>query len=97
VLCCAQVFNVPGRCFPVDIIHAREDHLKDYLEAAVDTVMQIHTSQPEGEPCSLCRCQRPCGQHLHTYTLRWYIPKPAISLAIPQGAPSTPGHPLPFA
>ncbi|GFR43736.1 hypothetical protein Agub_g4631, partial [Astrephomene gubernaculifera] len=43
------VFNVPGRCFPVDIIHTREDHLGDHLAAAVDTVMQIHTSQPEGD------------------------------------------------
>ncbi|GLC37757.1 hypothetical protein PLESTB_001473700 [Pleodorina starrii] len=43
------VFNVPGRCFPVDIIHTREDHLSDYSAAAIDTVMQIHTSQPEGD------------------------------------------------
>lgn len=43
------MFNVPGRCFPVDVIHTREDHLSDYAAAAIDTVMQIHTSQPEGE------------------------------------------------
>ncbi|MEW5312932.1 MAG: hypothetical protein WDW38_004530 [Sanguina aurantia] len=43
------VFNVPGRCFPVDIIHAQEDHFKDYASAAVDTAMQIHMDQPEGD------------------------------------------------
>ncbi|EFJ40817.1 DEAH-box nuclear pre-mRNA splicing factor [Volvox carteri f. nagariensis] len=43
------VFNVPGRCFPVDIIHTLEDHLSDYVSAAIDTVMQIHTSQPDGD------------------------------------------------
>ncbi|GLI64430.1 hypothetical protein VaNZ11_007626 [Volvox africanus] len=43
------VFNVPGRCFPVDIIHTREDQLNDYSAAAVDAVMQIHTSQPAGD------------------------------------------------
>jgi HrpA-like RNA helicase len=44
-----QVFNVPGRCYPVDIIHAHEDHAHDYVSAAVDTVLQIHTRQPAGE------------------------------------------------
>ncbi|KAI8466158.1 MAG: DEAH-box nuclear pre-mRNA splicing factor [Monoraphidium minutum] len=43
------VFNVPGRCFPVDIIHSREDHSHDYVSAAVDTVLQIHTRQPPGD------------------------------------------------
>jgi ATP-dependent RNA helicase DHX8/PRP22 len=32
----------------VDIIHAREDHSTDYVSAAVDTVLQIHTRQPPG-------------------------------------------------
>ncbi|KAG2499040.1 hypothetical protein HYH03_003225 [Edaphochlamys debaryana] len=43
------VFNVPGRCYPVDIIHTREDHMSDYASAAIDTVMQIHTAQPPGD------------------------------------------------
>ncbi|GBF98616.1 pre-mRNA-splicing factor ATP-dependent RNA helicase-like [Raphidocelis subcapitata] len=43
------VFNVPGRCFPVDIVHSREDHAHDYVSAAVDTVLQIHTGQPAGD------------------------------------------------
>ncbi|KAG1663950.1 hypothetical protein FOA52_001076 [Chlamydomonas sp. UWO 241] len=43
------VFNVPGRCFPVDIVYAREDHFTDYVSAAVDTVLQIHMKQAEGD------------------------------------------------
>ncbi|KAL6757999.1 DEAH-box nuclear pre-mRNA splicing factor [Haematococcus lacustris] len=43
------VFNVPGRCFPVDIIHSLEDHQQSYLAATVDTVMQIHMTQPQGD------------------------------------------------
>eukprot|EP00798_Chlamydomonas_sp_ICE-L_P007628 gene7628-786_t len=52
-----QVFNVPGRCFPVDIIHTKEDHQADYSTAAIDVdystaaidvIMQIHLDQPEG-------------------------------------------------
>ncbi len=41
-----QVFHVPGRCFPVDVVHTVEDHTHDYVDAAVDAVLQLHTSQP---------------------------------------------------
>eukprot|EP00882_Tetradesmus_deserticola_P020573 GHRQ01022227.1.p2 GENE.GHRQ01022227.1~~GHRQ01022227.1.p2 ORF type:complete len:146 (+),score=70.09 GHRQ01022227.1:1884-2321(+) len=44
-----QVFNVPGRCFPVDIIHSQDDHMQDYAAAAVDTALQIHLQQPPGD------------------------------------------------
>lgn len=47
-VCGAQVFNVPGRCFPVDIIHSQDDHMQDYAAAAIDTALQIHLNQPEG-------------------------------------------------
>ncbi|PRW39269.1 pre-mRNA-splicing factor ATP-dependent RNA helicase PRP1 [Chlorella sorokiniana] len=43
------VFHVPGRTFPVDIIHALEDHGQDYLQAAVDTTIDIHCNQSEGD------------------------------------------------
>ncbi|KAF8068452.1 DEAH4 [Scenedesmus sp. PABB004] len=43
------VFNVPGRCFPVDVIHSTEDHLQDYASAAVDAALQIHLHQPPGD------------------------------------------------
>ena len=43
-----QVYNVPGRMHPVDIVYAMEDHFKDHVSAAIDTVMQIHLEQPPG-------------------------------------------------
>lgn len=47
---CRQVFNVPGRCFPVDVIHSQDDHMQDYAAAAIDTALQIHMQQPAGRP-----------------------------------------------
>uniref|UniRef100_A0A7S0USN5 RNA helicase n=1 Tax=Polytomella parva TaxID=51329 RepID=A0A7S0USN5_9CHLO len=44
------VVRVPGRCFPVDVVYATEDHVsKDYAAAAVDTALQIHVAQPPGD------------------------------------------------
>lgn len=43
------VFNVPGRTFPVDIIHSLEDHTQEYTTAAVDTAIDIHCHHPEGD------------------------------------------------
>lgn len=43
------VLTVPGRCHPVEVIHARESHERDHLQAAVDTVLDIHTRQPPGD------------------------------------------------
>ncbi len=40
--------QVPGRVFPVEIIHSMESHSQDYLQAAVDTAMDIHCNQGEG-------------------------------------------------
>ena len=55
-----QVFNVPGRCYPVDIIHSIEDHQRDYVDAAADVVLQVHIQQPLGEKrgglASICIC-----------------------------------------
>jgi hypothetical protein len=48
-----QVFNVPGRCFPVDVIHSQDDHMQDYAAAAVDTALQIHLQQPPGAQAKL--------------------------------------------
>ena len=43
-----QVLSVPGRCFPVEVVHSLEDHSRDYLQAAIDTAIDIHVEQPEG-------------------------------------------------
>jgi HrpA-like RNA helicase len=51
-----QVFNVPGRCFPVDVIHSQDDHMQDYAAAAVDTALQIHLQQPPGAQPNIAHC-----------------------------------------
>ena len=33
----------------MDVIHSMEDHQRDYIDAAVDVVLQVHTMQPPGE------------------------------------------------
>lgn len=42
------VLSIPGRCFPVEIFYTREPE-KDYLEAAVRTVVQIHMLEAKGD------------------------------------------------
>lgn len=44
----APLLAVPGRTHPVEIYYTREPE-KDYLEAAVRTVLQIHQDEPEGD------------------------------------------------
>lgn len=43
------VINVPGRMYPVEIIHSIQDHSNDYEHAAVQTVIDIHMMQPPGD------------------------------------------------
>lgn len=43
------MFSVPGRTFEVQIVNSKENHLQDYLAAAVDTAMHIHLHQPAGD------------------------------------------------
>eukprot|EP00873_Tetraselmis_striata_P022185 jgi/Tetstr1/442449/TSEL_003195.t1 len=48
----APLFNVSGRCFPVEIIHSMEQHSgsKDqYMDAAAQTAMDIHCNHPDGD------------------------------------------------
>ena len=33
----APVMSIPGRCFPVDVVHSEEDHTKDYLQARLSS------------------------------------------------------------
>lgn len=44
----APLLAVPGRTFPVEIFYTPEPE-KDYVEAAIRTVLQIHASEPEGD------------------------------------------------
>ena len=44
----ANIFNIPGRRYPVDI-HYTPQPEANYLAAAITTIFQIHTSQPKGD------------------------------------------------
>ncbi|KAI8097637.1 P-loop containing nucleoside triphosphate hydrolase protein [Halteromyces radiatus] len=44
----APLLTVPGRTFPVEIFYTPEPE-RDYLEAAIRTVLQVHVSEPEGD------------------------------------------------
>ncbi|KAK3371446.1 P-loop containing nucleoside triphosphate hydrolase protein [Lasiosphaeria ovina] len=44
----APLLAVPGRTFPVEIFYTPEPE-RDYLEASVRTVLQIHASEPDGD------------------------------------------------
>ena len=44
----APLVRVPGRLYPVEVFYSKEPE-KDYVEAAVRTVVLIHTSEGEGD------------------------------------------------
>ncbi|KAI9005854.1 P-loop containing nucleoside triphosphate hydrolase protein [Phycomyces nitens] len=44
----APLLSVPGRTFPVEVLYTQEPE-KDYVEAAIRTVLQIHCNEPEGD------------------------------------------------
>jgi ATP-dependent RNA helicase DHX8/PRP22 len=44
----AALFTIPGRTYPVDIIHVKQP-VDDYLEAALTAVMQIHLTEGPGD------------------------------------------------
>jgi len=44
----APLLNIPGRTHPVEIFYTAEPE-RDYLEAAIRTVVQIHNSEPVGD------------------------------------------------
>ena len=44
----APLLAVPGRTYPVEIFYTPEPE-KDYVEAAIRTVLQIHSTEPEGD------------------------------------------------
>jgi pre-mRNA-splicing factor ATP-dependent RNA helicase DHX15/PRP43 len=44
----APLLKIPGRAFPVEVFYTPEPE-RDYLEAAVRTVLQIHECEPPGD------------------------------------------------
>lgn len=47
-LTAAPLLSVPGRTHPVEILYTKEP-LKNYVDAAVETVNNIHLTEPEGD------------------------------------------------
>ncbi|XP_020594178.1 probable pre-mRNA-splicing factor ATP-dependent RNA helicase DEAH5, partial [Phalaenopsis equestris] len=43
-----NIFTIPGRTFPVEILYTKQPE-SDYLDAALITVLQIHLTEPEGD------------------------------------------------
>ncbi|KAH8739446.1 pre-mRNA splicing factor ATP-dependent RNA helicase [Cryptosporidium ryanae] len=43
-----NIFRIPGRTFPVEIMYSKEP-IDDYVEAALVTVLQIHLREPPGD------------------------------------------------
>lgn len=44
----SSIFSIPGRTFPVEILHTREQE-SDYIEASLITVLNIHLNEPAGD------------------------------------------------
>lgn len=44
----APIFALPGRQFPIDIYYTKAPEA-DYIDAAVETILQIHTTQTLGD------------------------------------------------
>lgn len=42
------IIEIPGRTFPVEILYTIEPEF-DYLQAAIESILQIHISEPEGD------------------------------------------------
>jgi ATP-dependent RNA helicase DHX8/PRP22 len=43
-----KIFRIPGNTYDVEILYTQEPE-RDYLEAALTTVMQIHLTEPKGD------------------------------------------------
>ncbi|XP_074286404.1 pre-mRNA-splicing factor ATP-dependent RNA helicase DEAH1-like [Silene latifolia] len=44
----APEFNIPGRCFPVQVFYTNTP-VSDYLDSAIITALQIHVTEPAGD------------------------------------------------
>ena len=42
------IFTIPGRTFPVEIMYSKEP-VSDYIEEALNTVLEIHVGEPVGD------------------------------------------------
>ena len=76
--------NVPGRTHPVEIFYTPEPE-RDYLEAAIRTVIQIHMCEEQEGDCLLfltgqeeieeaCKRIKVREQHISGYSLSMGVP-----------------------
>lgn len=42
------IVRVPGRLFPVSVVYSKQVYPTSYVQAAVETVLHVHCTQPEG-------------------------------------------------
>ena len=42
------MLDIPGRMYPVEIFYTPKP-VTDYLKSAIETVLQIHKAEPEGD------------------------------------------------
>ena len=61
----ANIFTIPGRTFPVEILYTREP-TTDYLDESLMTIMQIHLNDPPGK-----NELRPVLTYLLTYLFKF--------------------------
>jgi hypothetical protein len=93
-----MLLQVPGRLHPVEIFYTQEPE-RDYLEAAIRTVVQIHACEPPGEPAAALahgwlawyvettvRCHQP-AVYLHGFVL-WRC-ELSITYCVPSNVQST--------
>jgi pre-mRNA-splicing factor ATP-dependent RNA helicase DHX15/PRP43 len=79
----APLLNIPGRTFPVEVFYTTEPE-RDYLEAAIRTVVQIHNSEPSGDILLFLTGEEEieaCCRQLRKETLRY--PDAGELLAVP--------------
>lgn len=69
----APLLNIPGRTHPVEVFYTAEPE-RDYLEAAIRTVVQIHNSESEGDVLLFLTGEEEiesCCRQLRKETLRY--------------------------
>ena len=62
----APVFTIPGRTFPVETFYLQSAHTH-YLDKAVDAVMEIHRTKPDGDILLFLTGQSQCIYDTHTH------------------------------
>ena len=66
----ANIFTIPGRTFPVEILYTREP-TTDYLDESLMTVMQIHLNDPPGDILLFLTGQEVCFFNSYSCNLRY--------------------------